>query len=422
MKRISVGAVLIALLASPVTLAAVTDEEFDALRNDFKALASRFEELAAENAELRASAQKTEQAVVEVKTVKESAAWAESIKLNGDFRYRYQNDDVDRSGTSTRSRNRVRARPAIEAQLPENVTVGIGLATGSDDPVSTNQTLGGGGSSKGINLDLAYFSWGTPVEGLTVTGGKFKNEFVRAGGNGLLWDSDWRPEGVQMQYANGRVFGNALGSWLEADSSSGSGSEFAWGIQGGVKTEINGASVTAGASYFDIGAQGESCLFESDDCFGNTAVADPGNPGDLLYAFDFTLFEGFVEVAADVMGMPSQFFLDYVVNSDAGSEDTGFAIGARLGKAKKQGSWQASYTYQEIEADAVLGLFADSDFGGGGTDSKGHKFGAAYALSDAAKFKLTYFMTERQDTNGLENGGEKFDIDTLQADFEFKYK
>lgn len=408
---------------APVAVTTISAADFEAFKRDMQ---RRVSQLEAENAALRQGQVQNKEAVVQIRGAQADTSgdsWADRISMKGDFRYRYQHDEVDVSGINNRNRQRIRARPALIAKLPSNIEVGFGVATGSDDPVSSNQTLGGGGSSKGVNLDLAYFSWGTPIEGLTLEGGKFKNEFVRAGGNGLLWDSDWRPEGVQVLYERGIFFGNVLGTWLEADNSSGEGEEFAWGAQAGIKTELGPLKVKAGASYFDIGVEGDPCLFESDDCFGNTAIPDPGNPGEFLYASDFTLLNGFLEVDFEVFELPSQIFVDYVTNDDAvGSEDTGYAVGARLGKAKKQGSWQASYTYQDLEADALLGLLTDSDFAGGGTDSKGSKFGAAYAMTDASKVKLTYFLTERNDSNGVENGFQDFDVDTLQVDFEWKYK
>lgn len=146
------------------------------------------------------------------------------------------------------------------------------------------------------------------------------------------------------------------------------------------------------------------------------------NPGDFLYAFDYELIEGFLEVDFDAFGLPSRFFVDYVQNDDADSEDTGYAVGLRVGQTREQGSWHARYHYQDLEADAVLGLLTDSDMAGGGTDSKGHKFSAAYAFTDASRVNLTYFIAERQDSNGVENGGEAYDVDTLFVDFEWKYK
>ncbi len=411
---------------APAAVATVSTQELAAIKTDLAGLLQRVNQLEAENARLRQGQQQNQEAVVQIRGTQADTSgdsWTDRISLKGDFRYRYQHDEVDLSGINNRNRQRIRARPALIAKLPSNIEVGFGMATGSDDPVSSNQTLGGGGSSKDVNLDLAYVSWGTPIEGLTLEGGKFKNEFIRAGGNGLLWDSDWRPEGLQLLYERGIFFGNVLGTWLEADGSSGEGEEFAWGAQAGIKTELGPLKVKAGASYFDIGVEGDPCLFESDDCFGNTGIPDPGNPGEFLYASDFTLLNGFLEVDFEVFELPSQIFVDYVTNDDAvGSDDTAYAVGARLGKASKKGSWQASYTYQDLEADAVLGLLTDSDFAGGGTDSKGSKFGAAYALTDASKVKLTYFLTERNDSNGVENGFQDFDVDTLQVDFEWKYK
>ena len=71
----------------------------------------------------------------------------------------------------------------------------FGVATGSSDPVSTNQTLGQGNSSKNLVLDLAYVQWQTPISGLKLRAGKFSNPIMRAGGSGLVWDGDLRPEG-----------------------------------------------------------------------------------------------------------------------------------------------------------------------------------------------------------------------------------
>jgi len=398
---------------------------FVSLQTNFVDLASRFNALESENTRLRQGQVENQSAVAEIRSTQEASSretWADRISIKGDFRYRYQNDDVDLDGINSRNRQRIRARPAVTARLPANIEVGFGLATGSDSPVSANQTIGGTGSSKDINLDLAYFSWGTPVEGLTVEAGKFKNEFVRAGGNGLLYDSDWRPEGAQLLYQRGLLFGNVLATYLEADGSDGRGEQFAWGAQAGIRTDVGPARLRAGASYFDIRVKGETCLLEADECFGNTPVADPNNPGDFLYANDFSLIEGFAELDFEFFGLPTQLFADYVVNDDADANDTGYAVGGRIGKVGSRGSWEAGYLWEDLEADAVLGVLTDSNFGGGGTDSKGHKMSAAYGLTDSSYVRMTYFLTERQDTNGLENGGEKFDVDILQLDLQFKYK
>jgi len=402
--------------SAPAPATEVSAEEFAKLKNDFERLVQRFEDLAAENARLREAQAQDRAAVASIQEKRESAGWTENIRVKGDFRYRYENKDVDLPGRSDRNRQRVRARPAIIARLPARTEVGFGLATGGADPVSSNQTLGDGGSSKGIVLDLAYVKW-QPLDDLYLVAGKFKNEMQRTGGHGLLWDSDWRPEGLELLYRRGIFFGNALGTWLEADGSSGSGEIFAWGAQGGVDLPVGeGLKLKAGLSYYDIPVQGENCLFDAGDCFGNSTDVN-GN-----YLFDFEEFNAFAELGFSVLDLPAKFFVDYVKNDAASTNDSGYALGLKLGKAKQQGSWEAGYVYQDLEADAVLGLLTDSDFAGGGTDAKGHKLSAAYALTDAGKVKLTYFATERQDSNGVENGGKPYDVDTLQLDFSWKYK
>ncbi len=397
----------------------VSSREVAELRQDFAALAARFEELAAENAELRVAQEKNQVQAEEIRGAQESLSWAERVQVKGDLRYRYQNGDVE--GTlssggegSTRNRQRIRARPAIIAKLPSNIEVGFGLATGSDDPVSTNQTLGSGGSTKGINLDLAYFEW-QALDGLYLAGGKFKNALLRVGGNGLLWDGDWRPEGVQLRYdTGGMFFANALGTWLESDSNN--ADEFAYGGQAGLRWSGEGLNVTVGAGYYDIDAAGRECFYDSGDCFGNTV-----NP-DGTYAFDFQELEVFTEVGFELFGLPAAFFADLVQNTDAKALDTAYALGLKLGKAKKRGGWQFGYVYQDLEADAVLGLLTDSDFSGGGTDSEGHKVSFKYATTDQTTVGLTYFATEHQDSQGFVNNFQPYDVDTLQLDFGFKVK
>jgi hypothetical protein len=75
---------------------------------------------------------------------------------------------------------------------------------------------------------------------------------------------------------------------------------------------------------------------------------------------------------------------------------------------------------------AVLGLLTDSDFAGGGTDSKGYVLRGKYMLTDRINLALAYFRTERKDSNGVENGdpltSNPFDVNTLQLDVQFKTK
>ena len=110
-------------------------------------------------------------------------------------------------------------------------------------------------------------------------------------------------------------------------------------------------------------------------------------------------------------------FADYVNNSDASENDTGWTIGTRLGQAKDRGQVQFSYFYAEKEADALLGLLTDSDFAGGGTDNNGHFFKLDYGVSKNWTIGAQYFINETDVASGA-----KRDYNRLMLDAQWKWK
>ena len=380
--------------------------ELGALTTRVKQLERSDQQLRSENIALRKSVRVAEQ---HKSGASEKLAWAERLNIKGDFRYRYENIDNE-TKDNDRNRSRIRARVEAQAQVADDWKVGFGLASGSDDPVSSNQSLGGGGSSKGINLDLAYFDW-SGIDNTHVIGGKFKTPFYRPAKNALLWDGDYRPEGLAVQYSNGAVFANGAFLYLESDDKAGSqDAESFWGAQLGFNTALGETvELIAGASYYHIPVAGSKPFFD-DDSFGNTLVMDGA---DMVYDNDYDELELFAEVITSLANMPASVFVDWVQNQDASEDDTGWSVGAKLGKAKAPGSWQLAYIYQDLEADAVFGLTTDSDFGGGGTNSKGHIIKGAYALDKNVSVALSYFINEAGD---LET-----DYDRLQMDLKLKY-
>ena len=134
------------------------------------------------------------------------------------------------------------------------------------------------------------------------------------------------------------------------------------------------------------------------------------------YIYDYKEIEVFADASMNIAEMPISVFADYVINQDADANDSGYAIGLKLGKARSKGSWEAAYIWQDLEADAVLGLLTDSDFGGGGTDAKGHVFEGGYAINNKWQLRLTYFKNK---IDG--NLGEERDFDRIMLDTVFKY-
>jgi hypothetical protein len=248
MKKLTILLGLSALLISSQALAQVSDDEIQALRSQIEMLNQRLDQLEQQNRDMSRSLQeartqnmaatgaaaaadgeqaldeKIDQAVAaQVDERMAAVSWAERMRWKGDFRYRYEN--IDEQGKDGRNRSRIRARTALVADVTPTVEVGLGLATGGDDPVSANVTLGGGGSKKEINLDLAYFDW-SGLANTHLLGGKFSNFLVKPQKTALLWDGDWRPEGLGMVWDNGTFFAQGLGTWLEGDSRN--GTTFGW--------------------------------------------------------------------------------------------------------------------------------------------------------------------------------------------------
>lgn len=425
MKKLTVLLGLSILLYSTAVTAQVSEEEVQALRNQIELLTKRLDQLESQNQQTaQATAQSNEETVAKVEEVDQklgdveqsvaAMSWAEKIKWKGDFRYRYEN--IDQEDKDSRNRSRIRARTSLVAALSDTLEVGVGLATGGDDPVSSNQTIGSGGSSKDIKIDLAYFNW-SGLENTNIVGGKYSNFLVRPAKKGLRWDGDWRPEGIGAIWDNDTFFVQGLGTWLEGDSKN--GTEFAWVVQAGMNVKIGETGKLkfgAGYSVFDIA--GETPLYgDPDDFYGNSYVC-VGEPGNEVCSFkyDYENIEAFAEYSFKLGGKSASLFGNYTVNQDADENDTGYLFGAKYGSVKDKGDWDLTYFYEKLEADSTVGLLADSDFGGGGTDAKGHVFSGTYAFHKAWNFKATYFINKVN----LASGDEK-DYERLMLDMNFKF-
>ena len=90
-------------------------------------------------------------------------------------------------------------------------------------------------------------------------------------------------------------------------------------------------------------------------------------------------------------------------------------MGATINKAKDPGSWQFEYDYREIQADAVVGQFNDSDFVVGGTGGKGHRFGFSYVLTKNVVPAINYYAAQYWGRNDDKDYGR------LQVDIVLKF-
>lgn len=334
-------------------------------------------------------------------------SWTDSIVVSGDLRLRYEG--IRQEGNVDRHRGRYRARLGLDADIANNLGLVFGLASGGDDPVSTNQSFGDGFSTKDVGVDLIYVNW-APISELVLVGGKMPKPWFRPGGSSLIWDSDLNPEGVAASYEVQRFFANA-GSFVVEES--GSESETLLNtLQGGTVFNFSeSSSFAAAASYY-----GYNNIVGKEPFFlglakGNTVDAE-GN-----FVYDYKTIELMAQYRTMVAKQPILFFGQWARNTATGViEDTAFAFGAAIGRASSPGSWQLSYTFHDTGADAVVGTFTDSDFANGNTDSRGHYIRGRYRVVDHVNLGGTLILSEFG-----EFAGNKVDYDRIMIDLMFDF-
>jgi len=397
---------LVGILCSPVAALAQggANAEIAALRAEITALTARLDRLEQTQSSGVAAPPAPAPAVAVAQSV--PAADSAVLKFSGDMRYRHEaiNDDA----SAERQRQRIRARFGVTADVTDDVRVGLTLATGNDDPVSANQTLDTGFSRKSIGVDRAYFAWDA-TDDLNITGGKMADPFYRPGNHHLIYDGDLNPEGLALRYDRTSWFANLAGLWVEergdADDSILVGGQLAYR-----RALAGGKRLTAGVSYYDyLNTQNQTPFWDG---------APAGNRVDAAgnYLNDFNEAELFAEFSFKAGERPLSLFADYVTNVEADDENTGYALGAWYGEVTKPGTWRIGYAYQQLEADAVIGTFTDSDFAGGGTDGRGHIVDFSYGFRTRWTLALKYFINDR----GMAAGEER-DYNRLQADIQFTY-
>jgi hypothetical protein len=321
--------------------------------------------------------------------------WSEKVDFGGDFYFR--NEYTDRDDKDARFRNRFRIRIGAGVAVNEDVKLSVRLASGSAAPYTAAQTLDGAFSSKAINLDRAYFEWTMPaVAGMTLTAGKMANPLLRV--DDLIWDGDVNPEGAVLSKSfsvSEKITIVPVGGslWLEERAAD---SDTLMHIgQIAVVGEGGGVKFTAGVTLQNAeNMKGFQPLYDTSKGFGNS-TSSTNAAGNRVYDVDFNCVEGFVKATGKMGSVPLSCHGQYVVNTEADADDTGYLVGVKVGKAKKPGSMQFAYNYRELEKDAVIGVLADSNSWGGGTDGRGHKVAVAYQLADSWQLAATGYVNDR---------------------------
>jgi len=338
------------------------------------------------------------------------SSWADKVTVKGDIRYRYETIDddskVDADGDKfTRQRDRIRARLGVEAKCSDQLKVGAEISTGQKDPVSGNQTLGDGFAKKDFNLSLAYVDYSflssESRHGLSAVGGKMKNPFITMNDD-LLWDSDLAHEGLAVKGKLGMGKATLLGNggyfWIQERSSDDETMLVAG--QAALKFEfIPEIALTIGGGYYEFREfQGVDVIdWEGKgNAYGNSTVAGSSATAK-AWAAEFLPTVYFAQLDLWVAGRPLSVFAQELDNAgDSAEENAGHMYGLSYGKAKNPKTWEIGYSHAELEKDATVGAFTDSDRWGGGTDGKGDKVYAKYQIMKNLQAGVTYLFGDRK--------------------------
>lgn len=311
----------------------------------------------------------------------------DNLKFSGDLRLRYEYQDKD--DKMNRGRARFRLRFNVKTKIDDNWSLGFRLASGSDnDPTSTNQSMDDNFTDKSVWIDRVYAVY--KQGDFTFTGGKMANPFVTTD---IIWDGDINPEGAAEHWSFGKVGYITLAQMVLNENSS-SSDAYLVAVQGGLKFKM----VSFNLAYYS---------------FNNYVENAPAARGNLFEnGTEYTLIDFLVKVdATDKLS----FWGQYVVNSDANTtattgdkEDTAMGIGFSY----KYEDWKFKVKYADIEPNAVVGAFADSDFGYG--NRKGYKVAVERKLRKKVAFAVAFL-----DTKQSSNDEQK--AKTLQIDLKFKF-
>ncbi|WP_438283294.1 putative porin [Pseudomonas alabamensis] len=340
----------------------------------------------------------------------QKVAWAAKTQIKGDVRLRYEDVNVENptSRSNNQDRERVRARLGVYSEINPQVDAGIRVATGSGaDARSTNQSLDNYFEKKSLWVDLAYLDWHpTGVPNLHLIGGKMPQPWVSMGD--VIWDSDVNPEGVAATYKTDlggvELFGSA-GHYMLKDNVDGDGVQFKHDLQlyagqlGARFAPADTLKLTLGGSVYG---------YDNDDSSAPLLVN--GNTTN-----QFNLVEGFGQLDFTGLAIPLSAYGQYVVNTEADdSEDTAWLAGVKT----KLGAFGIDYNYRDVQRNAVVSAFTDSDFANGFTGSRGHKIKVGYEIDKNFSVAAAYLAAKSDRSNLPRNDAN---VDTVQVDLEAKF-
>ena len=349
----------------------------------------------------------------------------DQLKLKGDLRVRYEIMDTDykegKQGSSISSLDRWRTRfrlGGVWENKGENWQVGAGLASGSDDPTSTNDTWSEVKpfETGDIRLDYAYakHKWND----FSFTLGQHENPYKSSW---VFWDGDVRLAGLTAQYgAKEGVFATLGGYGAKLVNKDNTATLVAGQV--GYAGKAAGAKYTLAAGYHTYS---KSLINEGNADFKLDKVDEDKyelNIGDLYGDVSFPVGDVKLKLYGQIwqnfgadgnIGQSQDVSASLIKPGDA---DLGWVFGADA----KYRAFKLGYAYSVVEADSLFGYLSDSDFGGGlsTTNKKGHRVQLGYDITKNWGTGLTWLSFERDEDFA---SAKQDQVDIYQFDVSYKF-
>ena len=130
---------------------------------------------------------------------------------------------------------------------------------------------------------------------------------------------------------------------------------------------------------------------------------------------EFRLYEGFGQVDIANLPLPLSLYGQYVHNAATDSDqDDAWLVGFK----SKLDAFSLDYNYRDVQRNAVVGAFTDSDFANGTTGSRGHKVKLGYEIDKNFGVGVTYYLTKADYATTTQKDAN---TNTLQLDVEAKF-
>jgi hypothetical protein len=393
--------------------------------------------------DLRAESDKDFKTALQAKTGMPD--WVNAWKIYGDFRGRYDQENATDNSTATdRMRWRYRLRFGITASLIDNMEVGFRLATDDNatgggsstsqgNPVSGTSTFQNNGTKKGIWVDTAYAKWTAINSGdwlLAATIGKMDNPF---GFTPMVFDYDYTPEGAALTTTYNINDENSVtvtgGAFVLDEEALTTQDPYLYGGQVTLNSKWSKKwSTSIGGGILQISNPQQLTV-------GNVPFQNQGNTyntgGVLLYHYNPIIGDASVTYKMESFPFypgecPIKVGGEIMDNTAVNQNHMGYWLGATLGKAGAKHTWDMSYRYEWLEADAWYAQLVDDDAyayyqnpgtgslngtapnpGGrgfyGGTNIRGHQVRFNYAITDYLMFTMTGYLTDLINANNQQS-------------------